>query len=305
MPAPAPNTTAAEAAPQDLRKALQRAFHLGQTYWQQADSESTSQHRKADETRAKFDALVEEVSAASSAAPAPAEPVAWMWQHDETGMTGFVQHASAEELTQWERMNRPRKIVTPIYASPVAAPALLRIEPTDAMVDAACDDLGLCAEDKADECIRQEYRVAYRAMVLAAPAPTPLTDEVSWALNHAQEWIGSAPHGDNCYVSDHYEGDPGDRCNCGKESALASVERGIEALAAAASPAQEGRDARDAARYRWLRDRPGLSVFTGEPMRFRPFDCPHEIEVGQIGAIDLDAAIDAALGASAAKGEQP
>ena len=40
--------------------ALRRAFSLGQTYWQQADSEYyTSHHRKADATRAKFQELCE------------------------------------------------------------------------------------------------------------------------------------------------------------------------------------------------------------------------------------------------------
>ena len=34
--------------------AIQRAFQLGQTYWQQADSESYSQNKKADLTLAKF-----------------------------------------------------------------------------------------------------------------------------------------------------------------------------------------------------------------------------------------------------------
>jgi hypothetical protein len=50
-----------------LRVVLHRAFSLGQLYWQQSDSEYTSQHRKADETRAKFDALVTETLAAISA----------------------------------------------------------------------------------------------------------------------------------------------------------------------------------------------------------------------------------------------
>lgn len=43
------------------------------------------------------------------------DPVAWMWQHPETGMTGFVEHASPDDLAQWERMNRLRQIVTPLY----------------------------------------------------------------------------------------------------------------------------------------------------------------------------------------------
>lgn len=45
-------------------KALRKAWQLGQTYWQQADSEYTSQHRKADETQAKFQALVDETRTA-------------------------------------------------------------------------------------------------------------------------------------------------------------------------------------------------------------------------------------------------
>lgn len=45
------------------------------------------------------------------------EPVAWMWQHDETGRTGFVEHAPPDELAQWERMNKPRKIVMPLYTT--------------------------------------------------------------------------------------------------------------------------------------------------------------------------------------------
>lgn len=44
--------------------ALRRAWQLGQTYWQQADSDFISHHRKADETQAKFQALVDETKAA-------------------------------------------------------------------------------------------------------------------------------------------------------------------------------------------------------------------------------------------------
>ena len=50
------------------------------------------------------------------------EPVAHMWQHDETGLIGFVAHASAEDLAQWERINRPRHFVGKLYpASTIAA----------------------------------------------------------------------------------------------------------------------------------------------------------------------------------------
>lgn len=40
--------------------------------------------------------------------------------------------------------------------------------------------------------------------------------------------IGAIPHGDNCFVSSHYEGDPGDRCNCGKDSAIAALDAAID-----------------------------------------------------------------------------
>src|SRR5690242_10700430 len=56
----------------ELAQALRKAFALGQTYWQQADSEYTSQHRKADVTRAKFDALVAETIAAHDSRAQPA-----------------------------------------------------------------------------------------------------------------------------------------------------------------------------------------------------------------------------------------
>lgn len=49
----------------DIEQALRRAYYLGQTYWQQADSEFTSEHRKADATSAKFNALIAETIAAA------------------------------------------------------------------------------------------------------------------------------------------------------------------------------------------------------------------------------------------------
>ena len=55
-----------------VSKALHEAYNLGQRYWQQADSEYISQHKKADDTRAKFLALVEETCAALAAGQATA-----------------------------------------------------------------------------------------------------------------------------------------------------------------------------------------------------------------------------------------
>lgn len=57
-------------------KAMNRAWHLGQTYWHQADSESYSQNRKSDDTRAKFLALVDEVATLLESAQ-PQQPAGW------------------------------------------------------------------------------------------------------------------------------------------------------------------------------------------------------------------------------------
>ena len=43
----------------EIEPALRRAYALGQKYWQQADSDFARDHRKADETQAKFNQLVE------------------------------------------------------------------------------------------------------------------------------------------------------------------------------------------------------------------------------------------------------
>ena len=42
--------------------------------------------------------------------------------------------------------------------------------------------------------------------------------ELAEALKTSFTWIQKSHHGDNCYVSDHHETDPGNRCNCGKDS---------------------------------------------------------------------------------------
>lgn len=42
------------AVQEQMLKALKIAFHYGQVYWEQADSESYSQNKKAAETHAKF-----------------------------------------------------------------------------------------------------------------------------------------------------------------------------------------------------------------------------------------------------------
>ena len=59
-----------------VSKALRRAWQLGQTYWQQADSDSYKQQDKSYDTQKKFEALVGEIRALLSASK-PAVPEGW------------------------------------------------------------------------------------------------------------------------------------------------------------------------------------------------------------------------------------
>lgn len=52
-----------------VSKAMRKAWHLGQLYWQQADSDFQSQWKKSDETQAKFGELVDSTVDAIRALP--------------------------------------------------------------------------------------------------------------------------------------------------------------------------------------------------------------------------------------------
>ena len=47
----------------DVQKALRRAYHLGQNYWADADSESYAANKRSDKHRQNFDELCEEALA--------------------------------------------------------------------------------------------------------------------------------------------------------------------------------------------------------------------------------------------------
>ena len=57
-----------------IADALWKAFSFGETYWQQADSESYSQNKKAGETRSRFNVFVDETVKAIASAQAQQEP---------------------------------------------------------------------------------------------------------------------------------------------------------------------------------------------------------------------------------------
>jgi len=116
-----------------LKLALKRAFYLGQTYWQQADSEYTSQWKKADVTLASFNQLIENTIREALAdnaldkmaenakelgldyEPAQQEPVAWMSTHRlEDLQQGFTVTTTLTKIKAFEDD-------TALYTSPQPA----------------------------------------------------------------------------------------------------------------------------------------------------------------------------------------
>ena len=59
--------------PDLVSKAMRQAWQLGQTYWQQADSEYLIQQAKSDVTQTRFNTLVEETRAAIARATGQGE----------------------------------------------------------------------------------------------------------------------------------------------------------------------------------------------------------------------------------------
>jgi hypothetical protein len=69
----------------------------------------------------------EHLVAAPGAAPSEApKPVAFMWQHEETGNVGFVDPWQVEN--GWQAANPRLKIVSPLYATPIASSSVERKE---------------------------------------------------------------------------------------------------------------------------------------------------------------------------------
>ena len=85
----------------------------------------------------------------------------------------------------------------------------------------------------------KEDREAYHRQLAGAlderdDLQSRLTALEAWAkeardiLSHAREWVSSVPHGDNCFVSNHSEFDPGNQCNCGKDSTVGFLDEVLE-----------------------------------------------------------------------------
>ena len=85
-----------------VQQALRGAYSLGQTYWRQADSESFSQHAKADKTAAAFEQLIIDTCAALDA---PAKPVDMVLYCPKCGL----QHIDAPDSRSPDWTNPPHK----------------------------------------------------------------------------------------------------------------------------------------------------------------------------------------------------
>ena len=115
-----------------VSKALREAYNLGQRYRQQADSEYISRHKKADATRAKFLALVEETCAALAAEQQAAPKAAPVTQ--QAGYAEVIEcgNSYAKVKLKGEAFGSTR--VGDIFYT-----ALQQDEPVGEVVSASCD----------------------------------------------------------------------------------------------------------------------------------------------------------------------
>ena len=151
-----------------VSKALRRAWQLGQTYWQQADSEYTSQHKKADETQRKFDQLVEETCAALATQPPQDERGQRLsaWQISERMPTCHRQRTSLENIND---------VLEAISAEPAQPVALSTL--TD-------DDIEQFIYERCKRFVTADMIPAIRALAASTPAqqatpPQPVAAEVA------------------------------------------------------------------------------------------------------------------------------
>lgn len=97
--------------------------------------------------------------------------------------------------------------------------------------------------------------------------------ELLHALQEAADFISNHHHGDNCYVSDHYSGDPGNRCNCGKDSAEQAVQDALTGYPEAMDSDGEPLEIHAAAELvASSADKPMADVFTVNFMRLAGLD---------------------------------
>lgn len=195
------NATPTVPSPADLSdfvsKAMRRAWQLGQTYWQQADSESYAANRRSEKTQAMFDALVDEVRAALAAQPVPDSVLVAPDKDALTdliaGLLGGTYHCtrvwhawdvgtmSADDFQPLDESDTPAEIADVVLAMHVgAAPIAQPCADLLALVDAygqACADVATTGHVTATAyaaLARSQLMDAIAAAHLQQSTPQPL-----------------------------------------------------------------------------------------------------------------------------------
>jgi hypothetical protein len=155
----------------ELKLALDKAFDLGSKYWQQADSEYSSQWKKADATRAQLDQLIEDT--AKQARSAPVQPVALMSDEQDAfekvfklpdgitrfdggyAPTSYSAWSAQQNCYRWEGWKARSKLYTTLPAAQPAPVPLTDVPLTDVQITAICKQVAEGGpEDSIDRFVR-------------------------------------------------------------------------------------------------------------------------------------------------------
>ena len=146
-----------------VEQALKRAYQLGQTYWQQADSDSWTQNKKSDETQVHFNALVTKTCEAL-------QPQAAAWQT----LSQQIQEAAIAS----GQKQRPRKnnqgIASDAWLHPIGTCSPERNGENQHHEHRAGESDAKCTDCKCDsECTRVSGAGQVRAEQIAQAAAEP------------------------------------------------------------------------------------------------------------------------------------
>lgn len=180
-----------------VSKALRRAWQLGQTYWQQADSEYQSHWKKADATQNEFDRLEEDTRAAiltanSIAQPAPSFADAYQGAMEEVAI--WKRRAlEAEDLNRKfiAEINGPTHMGEPTQHAP-SVPREAIDKMLTQLMDIAVSN-GANSVSMPDEYVEV---AAWLCGIPAQPAPEVLSD-LTALLREATDilkWYGNGLH---------------------------------------------------------------------------------------------------------------
>jgi hypothetical protein len=104
----------------------------------------------------------------------------------------------------------------------------------------------VCGVEGHETCARETlkslavgFRKEVRANAEDCAALADACEGYRGALWHALAYLQASPHGENCYLSDNYDGDPGNQCNCGKESIVLHLAGTLRSKGVASSFSEE------------------------------------------------------------------